>query len=216
MAPLKGLVKRMKITPNQLPRIGKVGVVGVTVFQTTPIDSESANYQMLNNAGASHLADLLYAPVYPGAQPAYMSIQAAFTERGYQLLEPVQFLDSPKKQGYFANRQFEMSGLMQAVGHLQRRAKGNPQENVIGSVRGTREFGYLHADPKLWREVGHWVGDLGLDSALILETEVAIHRGKLLMAAIRGTLIGPNRILEQEAYKKFYAPLGTLKGRVEG
>jgi len=127
MAPLKGLVKRMKIPANQLPTIGKVGVVGMTAFQTTPIDSGRVNYQMLNDAGASHLADLLYAPVYPDAQPAYVAIQAAFTERGYQLLEPVQFLDTPKKQGYFANRQFEMSGLMQAVGHLQRRAKGNPQ-----------------------------------------------------------------------------------------
>lgn len=59
LAPLKGLVKRMKIPANQLPTIRKVGVVGMTAFQTTPIDSGRVNYQMLNDAGASHLADLL-------------------------------------------------------------------------------------------------------------------------------------------------------------
>lgn len=205
------MFKKFKLTDEEIPKLKRVGVLGLSMYQPT------AGYKAGNSiytpyfteAGEIYFLDKLYTPTL---QP----MKEAFAEQGIELLMPAEFLDTPQKRTMFENTEFEMSGLFKTIEALQSRIRAASTSPVKSSYEGTKFIGQIHADPKVWREVGKFAGDIGLDAVLVVETQMAHNGGAAILQSVNMTLAGPNSVPYNKEHENYYAPFGPLKGYLEG
>ena len=88
--------------------------------------------------------------------------------------------------------------------------------DVKVDIPGLKRVAYANADPKIWRAVGKLAGELDLDAFLIIENHFTSDKKGTYLQEIGFTLVGPNTVPYREEDKKKYAPLGPLKGYLEG
>ncbi len=209
------LIKKFADSPDEWPKLEKIGVLGFSMFQPTwgevKVTNESwkITQHFLTDAGKEYVVDELYTGSYPG-------IMKYTSQANIQLLMPYEYLDSPEKEKLYEETEFEISTIYKYVEKMQNHVR-NSGKSVKGCPDGYKYIGAANADPKLWRAIGKFAGDMELDALLVIETTVQIHKqSEVFLDKITVSVIGPNTVPYDEKDKKKYAPMGPLKGYLEG
>lgn len=196
---------------EQIPKLEKIGILGLSIFQPTFSDKEpySIITPYLTDAGSVFFSDMLY-------KDAVSLMKNAYAANGATLLTPDEYLDTEEEKKRYAEAQFEPSKLMAAVASISNRIRGGQADDVRAGLPGYKYLVGLEADAKMWREIGKFAAEIGLDAVLVIETQLGYDGKNLGLQKIRTFLVGPNPIPYRESDEKHYAPFGPLKGHLEG
>ncbi|HSR39602.1 MAG TPA: hypothetical protein VLL95_11860, partial [Phnomibacter sp.] len=147
---------------------------------------------------------------------AFPAMKEHLGKNQVELLMPSDYLNDETKKKLYKEVQFEMSGMFKFVESMQKKIRGSEKGDVKGAANDLQYISASNADPKVWRAVGKFAGDMGLDAVLVIETSLYYDGKTLSLDKIVASIIGPNTVPFDENDKKYYAPFGPLKGYLEG
>ena len=204
---LKTSVNKGWIPADEVKVPQRIGLLSYSLIQ--PTATEKTAYSIytpyLTDAGTGYVLDAL-------AVPAQTGVTSAFKSKGLEVLTPDRYCNTPEKKKLFEETEFEMSGLLKFAAKLAENIRS--RQGVDDPKGYVGKFIVVPSDPKVYRAVGAFTKQMDLDGMILIEQTVNFD-GKVLTLGI-GTisLIGANPTPESE--KVSYAPIGPLKGYIEG
>lgn len=205
------LLKKFVESDDQVPQLKRVGILGLSIIQPTYDDKQpySIITPYLTDAGTVFFAERLY-------KSSIAAMKADFQASGVELLESAEYLDTDAKRKKFKETEFEMSDMWKAVASMANRLRGGRVDDVMGNLPGTKFIIGTIADAKVWRAIAAFTKEMELDAMLVIETTLLFDGKITSLDKIEAALVGPNPIPYSEKDKKNYAPVGPVKGYLEG
>jgi len=205
-----GNLKRYVKSANQKPQLNKVGLLTFYMFTPTPT-LNSLNLlspAQITNSGSSYIAEELFTQAYPG-------LINGFKEKGITLLALNEYLDTDEKKSLYNSTEFEPSALGKGTAKWAAKLSGRAYG---GDAKATPE-GYkliteTNWDIKLMRTTGDFAKKVGVDAVLSVQHQISWDGKVLYFGPLTMSIIGPNPIPEND--EDWYAPMGPLKGYLEG
>lgn len=206
-------LKKFARSDEELPKLEKIGLLSFSIFDAASFQRKTLySYESfaLNELGGITLLDSLF-------HATFWPMNKVLKEKHnlYTLL-PDNFNDTDEKKRIYKSTEFEPSKLFKATAAIEKKIRGGLVPDAKVDIPGLKRVAYANADPKIWRAVGKLAGELGLDAFLIIENHFTSDKKGTYLQAIGFTLVGPNTVPYREEDKKKYAPLGPLKGYLEG
>ncbi|NVJ85125.1 MAG: hypothetical protein HWE09_00815 [Cyclobacteriaceae bacterium] len=206
-------VKKFALSDEDLPKFEKIGLLSFSVFD--PASFEKTNlysYQSItmSQLGGIYLIDAIFKKTY------FPMNDRVHQNHDVYILLPDNYNDTDQKKKIYEDTEFEISGLFKATAAAEKKIRGGLLPDVKVDIPGLKRVGYANADPKIWRAVGKLAGELDLDAFLIIENYFTSDKKGTYLTAVTMTLIGPNPVPYREENEKKFAPIGPLKGYLEG
>ncbi len=206
-------LKKFARSNDELPKFEKIGLLSFSIFDAASFQRKDLySYQSfaLNQLGGIYLIDTLF-------HKTFWAMNETLNENhNLYLLLPDNYNDTEEKKKIYENTEIEISGLFKATASIEKKIRGGLVGDMKMDIPGLKRVGYASADPKVWRAVGKLAGDLGLDGFLIIENRLTTDKKGTYVTTIAFTLVGPNPVPYREDDAKKYAPIGPLKGYLEG
>lgn len=203
-------IKKFVKSNDNLPVFNHLGLMSFSLFQ--PNYSKNAKYAIITPYLTSNGSEFFIDKIYSKALP---EIKRQIQELSKSILTPEEFCKTKQQRELYFESNFEASKLSNAVISISERIRGAVND-AKACPDGYRFILMSNADPKIWRAIGEFAGLVDLDAVLVFETTVAFDGKSLSVVKITASLIGPNPIPYNEKNKKKYAPMGPLKGYLEG
>lgn len=203
-------IKKNVSSAEDLPSVGNIAVLSYAMFSPNPDPRSDAIIRpmMITGEGTAYLVDELYSYAEPG-------LQKAFEENGIDYLSNQEFLDTPEKKEKLENTTFELSTLFKATLAMANYFSGRAASgDAKGNPEGQKYIMESGGDAKIWRAVGKFAGEMGVDALLCVEQTVYWDGKNVYLGRIEMSIVGPNPIPENPDH--WYAPAGPLKGYLEG
>lgn len=203
-------LKRYVNTEDQKPKIKKVGLLTFYMFTPSPTQRNINLLRpaQITHSGSDYIVDMLFYVGYPG-------LVSGFEKKGISLLKIEEFLDTQEKMDLYHNTEFEPSALGKGTAKWAAKLSGRAWG---GDARATPE-GYkliteANWDIKLMRTIGDFCKKVDIDAVLCVQHQISWDGEVLYWGPLTMSLIGPNPVPESE--DDWYAPMGPLKGYLEG
>lgn len=205
-------VKKFYQSNDELPKFRKIGLLCFSVFDPVMLN---VKYNMAYSTGTSELTgivliDRLFDETF---QPMTVVLK---DKHDCALMLPDEYCDTPEKTSLYRTTEFELSNLFKATKKTEERIRSGMEPDLKVDIPGLKRIGYASADPKVWRAVGKLAGEFGLDGFLIIENLFNSDKKAAYLMSVRITLIGPNPVPYREENEKKFAPVGPIKGYLEG
>jgi len=205
-------VKKFYQSNDELPRYKKIGLLSFSVFDPVMLN---VKYNMAYSTGTSELTGVVL--IDRLFEETFQSMTAVLKDKhDCMLMLPDQYCDTPEKTSLYRTTEFELSNLFKATKNTEERIRAGKEPDLRVDIKGLKRIGYASADPKVWRAVGKLAGELGLDGFLIVENLFNSDKKAAYLMSVRLTLIGPNPVPYREENEKKFAPVGPIKGYLEG
>jgi len=206
-------IKKLAKSPDEIPKLDKIGILGFSLIQPTyrTVTGHSIISGALTETGSIFFADIMY-------DAALKSIKQEIQNSPSSIIEPSEYLTDEVKTKLFNETIFEVSKSFKWTMEMSMRlrASGKRLSDVKGCPDELKYVVVSNADPKVWRAVGKLAGEMDLDAVLVIENTMGFDGKVLTLQKITTSLIGPNTVPYNEDSKKYYAPMGPLKGYLEG
>lgn len=206
-------LKKFAKSNDELPKFEKIGLLTFSIFDAASFQRKSLysyeSFAMSETTGLYLVDTLFRSTILPMAK-------LLKEKHNIQLLMPDNYNDTQEKKDIYANTEFQLSKLWKAAAAVEKKIRGGLVGDTKVDIPGLKRVAYANADPKIWRAVGKLAGELELDAFLIIENHFMSDKKGTYLRTVSFTLVGPNPVPYREEDKKKYAPLGPLKGYLEG
>ncbi|MBT8195611.1 MAG: hypothetical protein HKO56_02865 [Bacteroidia bacterium] len=205
---LKNSIKQNWVTPDQIPPIKEAGILSFVVIQPTfTKKSGSSIYtKYLTSAGSGRLSDVLFPIVMAG-------MKTSFEEKGISVFIPEEYCDTEEKKTLFDEVEFEPSKLMKASAAIASYIRSPQMKDDPTGYMG-KFVTMANSDYKVSRAIGKFSKEMDMDLLITYEQTIWFDGKTMTLGPITICLIGPNPTPETD--KTSYAPMGPLKGYMEG
>ncbi|WP_346855211.1 hypothetical protein [uncultured Draconibacterium sp.] len=195
---------------GQFPKLENVGVLSYALFSPNPTQRNTSivSPMQITGQGSSFLVDQLFLKAEPG-------IRQGLKSKSINYKTSEEYLDTDEKKDLFKNTEFKASNLAKASLKMASFFSGR---DYSGDAKGTPD-GYKYIlqstmDAKLWRAIGKFTGELEIDGLINVEQTIWWDGKDVALGPITMNLIIPNPFPYNE--ESWYAPVGPLKGYLEG
>lgn len=206
-------IKKLAKSPDEIPKLDKIGILGFSLIQPRYVTKTKTSIisGAVTEEGTKFFVDIMYGDALP-------SIKQKFQNLPISIIEPSEYLTDEAKTELFNETVFEVSKSFNWTMKMSMRlrASGKRLSDVKGCPEELKYVVVSNADPKVWRAVGKLAGEMDLDAVLVIENTMGFDGKVLTLQKITTSIIGPNTVPYDEGSKKYYAPMGPLKGYLEG